>query len=108
MAFDPAMIEAIAPVGVSAVLLGTVGWVMTTWLRVKNGYPLESSWGKPLLPATSKEAEARIKLVTEENAQLRAEVSAVKDRLAVLERIAVDRGARLAAEIDALDRAPLN
>ena len=21
------------------------GWVFTTWLRIKNGYPLETSWG---------------------------------------------------------------
>jgi hypothetical protein len=104
VSLEPALIEALAPVGVSAVFIGTIGWVATTWLRVKNGYPLESSWGKPLLPDRSREAEARVKLVTEENAQLRAEISAVKDRLAVLERLAVDRGARLAAEIEALER----
>ena len=108
MALDPAMLDALAPVGVSAVFLGTVGWVMTTWLRVKNGYPLESSWGKPLLPARSAEAEERVKLIAQENAQLRAELASVKDRLAVLERIAVDRGARLAAEIDALETKAIN
>lgn len=108
MAFDPALLEALAPVGVSAVFLGTIGWITTTWLRVKNGYPLESSWGKSLLPARSAEAEERVKLIAQENAQLRAELSSVKDRLAVLERIAVDRGARLAAEIDALGRQPVN
>ncbi|GGI76485.1 hypothetical protein GCM10007973_11710 [Polymorphobacter multimanifer] len=108
MAIDPAVLEALAPVGVSAVFLGTMGWVMTTWMRVKNGYPLESSWGKPMLPARSAETEERVKLVAQENAQLRAELSGVKDRLAVLERIAVDRGARLAAEIDALDTKALN
>lgn len=108
MAFDPALLEAFAPVGVSAVFLGTIGWITTTWLRVKNGYPLESSWGKPMLPARSAEAEERVKLIAQENAQLRAELSSVKDRLAVLERIAVDRGARLAAEIDALGQQPVN
>ncbi len=108
MALDPAMLEALAPVGVSAIFLGTMGWVMTTWLRVKNGYPLESSWGKPLLPARSAEAEERVKLIAQENAQRRAELSSVKDRLAVLERIAVDRGARLADEIDALAQPKLN
>lgn len=108
MALDPALLEAIAPVGISAVFIGTVGWVMTTWLRVKNGYPLESSWGKPLLPARSAEAEERVKLIAQENAQLRAELSSVKDRLAVLERIAVDRGARLSEEIEALTRPQVN
>jgi hypothetical protein len=102
MALDPATLEAIAPIGVSFVFIGTIGWVVTTWLRVKNGYPLESSWGKPLLPQLSNEAMERVKLLAQENAQLRAELSSVKDRLQVLERIAVDRGTRLAEEIDSL------
>ncbi len=33
----------------------------------------------------------RVKLLAQENAQLRAEVGSMKDRLQVLERIAVDR-----------------
>jgi hypothetical protein len=102
MPLDPSMIEAIAPVGVSLVFMGTIGWVVTTWLRVKNGYPLESSWGKPLFPQLSNEAMERVKLMAQENAQLRAELGSVKDRLQVLERIAVDRGTRLAEEIDSL------
>jgi hypothetical protein len=102
MPLDPSMIEAIAPVGVSLVFMGTIGWVVTTWLRVKNGYPLESSWGKPLFPQLSNEAMERVKLMAQENAQLRAELGSVQDRLQVLERIAVVRGTRLAEEIDSL------
>jgi hypothetical protein len=108
MALDPSMIEAIAPVGVSMIFMGTIGWVVTTWLRVKNGYPLENSWGKPMFPQLSNEAMERVKLVAQENAQLRAELSSVKDRLQVLERIAVDRGTRLAEEIDSLAPKALN
>jgi len=108
MALDPAMIEAIAPVGVSAVFIGTIGWVTTVWLRVKNGYPLESSSGKPLLPHGGGETMERVKLLAQENAQLRAEVGSMKDRLQVLERIAVDRGTRLADEIDNLQPKALN
>ncbi len=108
MALDPMMIDALAPVGVSAVLFGTIGWVVTTWLRVKNGYPLESSWGRPMLPMSSRENDERVKMLAQENAQLHAELGGVKDRLAVLERIAVDKGSRLAAEIDALERKALN
>lgn len=37
-----------------------------------------------------------------ENAQLRAEMAQLKDRIATLERLAVDRRQRLADEIDAL------
>lgn len=78
------------------------GWVLTTWLRIKHGYPLETSWGQPLHPSTDKEAVERIKLLTNENAQLRAEIGSVKDRLETIERIVTDQPARLAREIDSL------
>lgn len=108
MALDPSIIEAIAPVGVSAIFIGTIGWVMTQWLRMRHGYPLENSWGKPLLPHGGGETMERVKLLAQENAQLRAEVGSMKDRLQVLERIAVDRGTRLADEIDNLPPKALN
>ena len=50
----------------------------------------------------------RVKLLAQENAQLRAEVGSMKDRLQVLERIAVDSGTRLAEEIDNLPPKALN
>ena len=80
------------------------GWVITTWLRIKNGYPLETSWGVPLHPSTDKEAAERIKLLTTENAQLRAEMGAIKDRLETVERIITDQPSQLAREIDSLSR----
>lgn len=78
------------------------GWVFTTWLRIKHGYPLETSWGKPLHPQMTSEAHERIKLLTNENAQLRAEIGSVKDRLETIERIVTDQPAQLAREIDSL------
>ena len=33
------------------------GWVFTTWLRIKNGYPLDSAWGQALHPKTDKEVD---------------------------------------------------
>jgi hypothetical protein len=78
------------------------GMVFNTWLRIKNGYPLESSWGRPIHPMTDKESMERIKLLTGENAQLRAELGSVKDRLETIERIVTDQPHRLAKEIDAL------
>lgn len=78
------------------------GWVFTTWLRIKNGYPLETSWGTPLHPSNSRENSERIKLLTRENAQLRAELGSIKDRLETVERIVTDQPHRLAREIDAL------
>ncbi|HVM22725.1 MAG TPA: hypothetical protein VM308_05415 [Sphingomicrobium sp.] len=81
---------------------GVGGWVLTTWLRIKHGYPLETSWGTPLHPATDREAQERIKLLTQENAQLRAELGSIKDRLQNVERIVTDQPTKLAKEIEAL------
>lgn len=83
-------------------IAGVAGWVLTTWLRIKNGYPLETSWGTALHPATDREAAERIKLLTNENAQLRAELGSVKDRLETIERIVTDQPSKLAREIDSL------
>src|SRR3712207_39907 len=76
--------------------------LVTTWLRIKNGYPLETGWGKPLHPRTDKESSERIKLLTNENAQLRAEIGSLKDRLENIERIVTDRPSKLVREIEAL------
>jgi hypothetical protein len=78
-------------------LIAILGWVFTTWLRVRYGYPLESSWGVPVHPKTDREATERIKLLTGENAQLRAEVGSLKDRLETLERIVTDRPSKLSS-----------
>ncbi len=53
--------NAIAPVAAIVGLASVGGWVFTTWLRVKNGYPLENSWGKAVYPKTSDEAMERVK-----------------------------------------------
>ena len=84
------------------IVVGVAGWVVTTWMRIKNGYPLESSWGVPVHPTTDREAAERIKLLTSENAQLRAELGSVKDRLETIERIVTDQPSKLAREIDSL------
>ena len=78
------------------------GWVLTIWLRIKNGYPLDGAWGQALHPATDRQAAERIKLLTNENAQLRAEIGSVKDRLETIERSVTDQPNRLAREIDSL------
>jgi Tfp pilus assembly protein PilN len=67
--------------GIVAICVG--GWMFNTWLRIK-------------------EAIERIKLLTSENAQLRAELGSVKDRLETIERIVTDQPMRLAKEIDQL------
>ena len=80
-------------------LAGVAGWVLTTWMRIKHGYPLENSWGKAVYP---KDSEERVKLLTQENAQLRAELGSIKDRLSNVERIVTDSGYHLTHEIETL------
>jgi len=81
---------------------GIAGWIFTTWLRIKNGYPLENSWGKAIYPQKNDEMVERIRLISQENAQLRAELGSVKDRLANVERIVTDGAHSLDREIEQL------
>lgn len=89
------------------VLLMMAGWVTTTWLRMKHGYPLDGAWGRSVYPKTDDETVERVKLLSQENAQLRAEIGSMKDRLIVVERIVTDSGNLLSHEIDRL-RHPAN
>jgi hypothetical protein len=101
------MITAIGPmIGIGIVAI-SVGWVLTTWMRVKNGYPLDGAWGQAVYPKNNQEAVERVKLLSQENAQLRAELGSIKDRLANVERIIVDDSHKLRSEIEAL-RGPSN
>ena len=102
-----AAISQLFPLIAIIVSIGVAGWVVTTWLRIKHGYPLENSWGKAIYPKNSDEAMERIKLLSGENAQLRAELGSIKDRLATVERIVTDDSHRLTQEIESL-RLPKN
>jgi hypothetical protein len=85
------------------VVVSVGGALLNNWLKIKNGYPLSNSWGFPMHPKKmDQETAERIRLLTSENAQLRAELGSVKDRLETLERIATDQPTRLARDIDAL------
>lgn len=108
---DPMKVQlfaTIAPMVAIVGVAGMVGWVLTTWMRIKNGYPLDGQWGQAVYPKTDQEAVERIKLLSQENAQLRAELGSVKDRLAVVERIATDGSTALDREIEQLRVAKTN
>ncbi len=94
--------EAFAPVVAVVGVLAVGGWIFTTWLRIKNGYPLDGAWGQAVYPQKNEELVERIKLISQENAQLRAELGSVKDRLANVERIVTDSSHALDREIEAL------
>lgn len=93
------------PISETAIIVGvaimTGGWIINTWMRMKHGYPLENSWGKAVYPKNDQAVE-RVKLLTQENAELRAELGSMKDRLANVERIVTDSGYHLTSEIDRL------
>ncbi|WP_037501678.1 hypothetical protein [Sphingomonas jaspsi] len=105
---DPEMAQAfdfllrILPMVVIIVGLSIGGSLLHTWLKIKNGYPLQNAWGMAIHPKKDEETVERIRLLTTENAQLRAELGSVKDRLETVERIVTDQPLRLAAEIDQL------
>ena len=97
-----AFIQQLGPLISIVAALGVGGWVITTWLRIKNGYPLDGAWGQAVYPRKDQEAAERVKLLTQENAQLRAEIGSIKDRLANVERIVTDGAHSLSREIEAL------
>ena len=102
-----AMITAIGPMNGIGIVSISAGWLLTTWMRIKNGYPLDGAWGQAVYPKNDQEAVERVKLLSQENAQLRAELGSIKDRLANVEKIVVDDSHRLTSEIEAL-RGPSN
>jgi hypothetical protein len=95
-------VMSVLPWVVAIVTICVGGSLLHTWLKIKNGYPLSNSWGMPIHPKTDREATERIKLLSTENAQLRAEIGSVKDRLETMERIITDQPSKLAREIDSL------
>lgn len=84
---------------------GILSSVHNTRLKIKHGYPLEGMWGQSLKPELTSEAMERLKLATQENAALRAELGSVKDRLAVVERIVTDKGFDVSRQIEQLREA---
>jgi len=96
------LLRVILPASATIVIVAVGGSLLNNWLKIKNGYPLSNSWGFPIHPKTDRETAERIRLLTTENAQLRAEIGSVKDRLETMERIVTDQPTRLARDIDAL------
>jgi hypothetical protein len=105
---DPAVIEfvplvaGVVVLGIFAILAMVGASIYSTRLKMKHGYPLEGMWGQKLRPATSTEDGERIRLLSQENAELKAQLGSIKDRLANVERIVTDSGYSLTHQIEAL------
>ena len=79
------------------IAISTIGWIVTTAIRARHGYPVEGEWG-----GTVSKDDAATKVLTVENNRLKANVEQLEERLKVLERIATDPSRRLADDIDHL------
>jgi hypothetical protein len=86
---------------IAIIAISTFGWIASSWIRARHGYPLEDEWsGKT--HRGDPDAERRIELLSSENAGLKGQVSRLEERIAVLERIATDPAERTAREIESL------
>ena len=81
--------------------MSIIGWIITTYIRAKHGYPIENEWGGACVPK-DQSADQATKALTAENEQLKATVGRLEERLKVLERIATDPSRQLADDIDRL------
>ena len=79
------------------------GWLISTWIRAKHGYPIENEWGGTVARADP-DADRKVNLLTSENEKLHGKVTRLEERIAVLERIATDnnRAVTLDQEIEKL------
>jgi len=86
---------------VVAIASGSIGWIATTWIRARHGYPITDDWGNKVAKGDLDDAR-RVELLTGENEKLTGQVGRLEERIAVLERIATDPAERTARAIDAL------
>ena len=86
---------------IAIIAISTLGWMFTTWIRAKHGYPVENEWSGTTT-GHAPDAERKVMLLTNENERLVGQVSRLEERIAVLERIATDPAERTSREIDAL------
>src|SRR3546814_20437873 len=85
------------------IALSIGGWMFTTWIRAKHGYPVENAWGGTV-HQTDPDADRKIALLTDDNAKLAGQVSRLEERLSVLERIATAEGGKAAQTANQHDR----
>ena len=86
---------------IAIIAISTFGWLASSWIRARHGYPLENEWCGTS-HKNDPESARRVERLEDENGRLRGEVGQLKERLAVLERIATDPAERTAREIEQL------
>lgn len=86
---------------IAIIAISTLGWLVSTWIRAKHGYPIENEWSG-MTNKADPAADRKIELLTSENERLTGQIGRLEERIAVLERIATDPAERTAREIDSL------
>ena len=84
------------------IAISTIGWLASTWIRARHGYPVENEWSGMTHKGDGPDAARQIELLSTENAGLKGQVGRLEERIAVLERIATDPAERTAREIENL------
>ena len=59
---------------IAIIAISTFGWVATSWIRAKHGYPLENEWWGMTEKAEGPTATRQVELLSNENAQLKGQV----------------------------------
>ena len=85
------------------IALSIGGWMFTTWIRAKHGYPVENEWGGTV-HRTDADADRKIALLTDDNAKLAGQIGRLEERISVLERIATETNGQAAQLADQIDR----
>lgn len=83
------------------IAISTLGWLASSWIRARHGYPIENEWSG-ICHKGDPEAARQVESLTKENEALRAKIMRAEERLATLERIATDPATRTAREIEQL------
>ncbi len=83
------------------IALVIAGKFLNNWLRMRHGFAPEEN-GKSKGNQPNLTDQRQMTLLGSENAELKGKIVRLEERVAVLERIATDKGTRLSDEIEAL------
>jgi hypothetical protein len=83
------------------IAISTGGWLISTWIRARHGYPLENEW-KGMAEKSDLAAERKIALLTSENEALTGRLGRLEERLATVERIVTDPAESVSRQIENL------
>lgn len=83
------------------IAISTFGWVASTWIRARHGYPIENEW-KGTVEKSDLTSERKIALLTGENQALTDRLGRLEERLATMERIVTDPAESVSRQIENL------